>query len=193
MKMKLWNFFSMWRFPIESRLWSGGERKLRRNLFRSKQRIESKKTYEIWSRKSVLTTRCSEFNVPPPPLSLRRRFYYLFWRSRLRQTGRDYTGSRAFQLTDQQDTCQSLGHLERHGEWVQLLKPSGESTKKWTINKNKNLTFIHKTAIWGKHLTKGIFGEAKYLSYVFTRVVFPRSRDIRELARKVPNWWRDTT
>ena len=72
-------------------------------------------------------------------VTLRRRFDYLFWRPRRRQTGRDYTGSRAFQLTDQQDTCQSPGHLGTHGGWVQLLRPPGGSTKKITIN---NKTFL---------------------------------------------------
>ena len=82
----------------------------------------------------------TELNV-----TLRRRFDYLFWRPRRRQTGRDYTGSRAFQLTDQQGTCQSPGHLGTHGGWVQLLRPPGESTKKNDNQQQNIFGFIHKT------------------------------------------------
>ena len=78
----------------------------------------------------------TELNIP-----LRRRFYYLFWRSKRSQTGKDYTGSRAFQLTDQQGTCQSPGHVETHGGWVQLLRPSRESTKN-NDNQQQNIFFL---------------------------------------------------
>ena len=81
-------------------------------------------------------------NIP-----LMRRFYYLFWRSKRSQTGKDYTGSRAFQLTDQQGTCQSPGHLETHGGWVQLLRPSRESTKNNDNEQQNNFFwFIHTIA-----------------------------------------------
>lgn len=98
----------------------------------------------------------TELNIAP-----KRRIYYLFWRPRPRQTGKDYTGSRAFQPTDQQGTCQSPGHLETHGGWVLLLKPSGGSTKK-VITNNKTCLGLdtargHTPKIVNLHLTKRYF------------------------------------